>query len=86
VHMPVPRNRSDEAYFAPLKDLKLPAGTKLAIGLVHLTDGVEGTRARMAVADKFAKDYLLATECGLGRRPPETIPKLLEIHRQAAAS
>jgi hypothetical protein len=83
VHMPVPRNRSDDDYFAPLKDLKLPQGTKLALGLVHYTDGVEGTRKRMAVADRYIGDYLIATECGLGRRPPETIPALLDIHRQA---
>jgi hypothetical protein len=84
VHMPVPRNRADDAYFAPLSGLKLPAGAKLALGLVHYTDGVDGTRRRMAAADRYLGDYLLATECGLGRRPPETIPALLDIHRQAA--
>lgn len=84
IHMPVPRNRSDDAYFEPLKGLKLRTETKLALGLVHYTDGVEGTRRRMAVADKYAKDYMIATECGLGRRDPGTIPKLLEIHAEAA--
>ena len=50
---------------------------------MHYTDGVEGTRKRMAVADRYVKDYLIATECGPGRRPPETIPALLDIHREA---
>src|SRR5205085_2924146 len=27
IHMPVPRNRADDAYFAPLKGLKLKPGT-----------------------------------------------------------
>jgi hypothetical protein len=84
VHMPVPRNRADDDYFAPLGTLRLPAETRLALGLVHYTDGVEGTRRRMAAADRYRSDYLLATECGLGRRPPETIRPLLDIHVEAA--
>lgn len=83
VHMPVPRNRTDDAYFTPLKDLKLPKESKLALGLVHLTDGVEGTLRRMETADRYVQDYMLATECGLGRRPAETIPELLDIHGKA---
>jgi len=27
----------------------------------------------------------VATECGLGRRPPETIPQLLRIHAEVSA-
>ena len=41
-HMPVPRERSDDAYFEPLRGLKLKAGCELFIGLVHLTDGLDG--------------------------------------------
>lgn len=84
IHMPVPRNRSDDGYFEPLKGLKLRPETKLALGLVHYTDGIEGTRRRMATADKYAKDYMIGTECGFGRRDPATLPKLLEIHAEAA--
>ena len=43
IHMPVPRNRADDAYFAPLQRLKLRPETELCLGLVHYTDGVEGT-------------------------------------------
>jgi hypothetical protein len=85
VHMPVPRDRSDEAYFAPLRDLRLKPGTELCLGLVHYTDGLEGTRRRLATAEKFVKDFSIATECGFGRRDPATIPELLRIHVQAAA-
>jgi hypothetical protein len=84
VHMPVPRDRPDEAYFAPLRQLKLTPETQLCLGLVHHTDGVDGTRRRMATADKFVRDYSIATECGFGRRDPATIPELLRIHAQAA--
>ena len=80
LHMPVPRERSDEAYFRPLRDLRLQPETECYLGLVHLTDGVDGTRARIAAAQTVAADFGVATECGFGRRPPETIPELLDIH------
>ena len=84
IHMPVPRDRSDDAYFAPLKNLKLRPETTLALGLVHHTDGLEGTARRMATARKYAANFAIGTECGFGRRRPETIPELLRIHAEAA--
>jgi hypothetical protein len=84
IHMPVPRNRNDEAYFAPLRALELRPETELCLGLVHHTDGVAGTRRRIATAEKFARDFSIATECGFGRRRPETIPELLRIHAEVA--
>ena len=84
VHMPVPRDRSDDTYFAPLADLRLRPETELCLGLVHHTDGVEGTRRRLATARKHARAFSIATECGFGRRKPETIPELLRIHVAAA--
>ncbi len=86
ISMPVPRNRSDEAYFAPLKNLQLHPETELYLGLVHYTDGVEGTRRRIEAAQRVVADFGVATECGLGRRPAETIPDLLRIHREVAES
>jgi hypothetical protein len=85
IHMPVPRNRADDAYFAPLKNLKLKPQTKLCLGLVHHTDSVAGTRKRLAAAEKVVKDFSIGTECGFGRRKPETIPELLRIHAEVAA-
>ena len=84
VHMPVPRDRSDDAYFAPLKKLELRPETKLVLGLVHHTDGLDGTQRRMATARNYAKDFAIGTECGFGRRDPATIPELLRIHAAAA--
>ena len=80
LHMPVPRSRDDDAYYAPLRELRLKPETKLYLGLIHLSDGVEGTRRRMSTAAKFASDFGVATECGFGRRPPNTISDLLAIH------
>ncbi len=80
LHMPVPRDRDDEAYYQPLVGLHLRPETKLYLGLIHLTDGLEGTRRRMAVAANFTKDFGVATECGFGRRPPQTIADLLQLH------
>jgi hypothetical protein len=85
IHMPVPRNRTDDAYFAPLRHLTLHPETELYLGLVHFTDGVEGTRRRIAAAQKVVTDFGVATECGMGRRNAETIPELLRIHSQVAA-
>ncbi len=80
LHMPVPRSRRDDAYYAPLRDLRLRQHTKLYLGLIHLSDGVEGTRRRMSTAAKFVSDFGAATECGFGRRPPDSIADLLAIH------
>jgi hypothetical protein len=52
IHMPVPRDRSDEGYFAPLERLRLDPATKLILGLIHYTDGIEGTRRRLQTASK----------------------------------
>jgi hypothetical protein len=84
IHMPVPRDRADDAYFRPLSRLKLDPGTRLCLGLVHYSDGVEGTRKRLAAAEKHVRDFSIATECGFGRRDPDTIPELLRIHAEAA--
>ena len=85
IHMPVPRNRTDEAYFRPLSRLKLDPATRLCLGLVHYTDGVEGTRRRIAAAENFVQDFGIGTECGFGRRDPKTIAELLRIHAETAA-
>jgi hypothetical protein len=84
IHMPVPRDRSDDAYFEPLRRLKLAPATQLCLGLVHHTDGLAGTRRRLATAEKYVQNFAIATECGFGRRPVETIPELLRIHAAAA--
>ena len=82
---PDARDRQDDAYFAPLARLALRPGTQICLGLVHHTDGIAGTRARLETARRHLPDFLVGTECGFGRRPTETIPELLRIHAEAAA-
>lgn len=86
VHMPVPRDRHDAAYVAPLRDLRLPPSTRLYLGLVHYTDGVAGTRRRMVTAMAAYPEFGIATECGLGRRRGQDIMTLLRIHAEVAAA
>ena len=85
IHLPVPRERTDEGYFAPLAELRLRPETELYLGLVHRTDGVAGSARRMAAARRFVGDFGIATACGWGRRAPATIPELLELHRALSA-
>src|SRR5262249_5404239 len=84
IHMPVPRDRDDDDYYEPLARLRLDPETELSLGLVHFTDGAVGTRKRLATAERHAKAFSIATECGFGRRDPKTIPELLRIHAEIA--
>jgi hypothetical protein len=80
LHLPVPADRSDEAYFAPLRDLRLPHETQLYLGLIHHDDEA-GDRARLAAARKVVPRFGIATECGWGRTDPARVPGLLAAHR-----
>jgi hypothetical protein len=85
IHLPVPADRSDRAYFEPLKDLKRGPRTEVYLGLVHAADGVEGTLRRMRAAREFIADFGIATECGISRaRTQETVRALLQVHAAAA--
>ena len=84
IHMPVPRDRVDAAYFEPLAALRVPDSTALYLGLVHETGGEEGTRRRIATAAEFVPRFGVATECGFGRRDPATIPDLMDQHAAVA--
>src|SRR5215470_7085931 len=82
LHVPVPRARTDDAYYAPLRELRLRPETELYLGVVHYTDGVEGTARRIEAARRFISGFGIATECGWGRRAPSTLAELLRIHRE----
>lgn len=78
IHMPVPRDRNDAAYFEPLKALDL-RGARLYLGLVHANDE-KGTRAKIhAARSVYRGDLGVATECGMGRTPPEELDSILTI-------
>ena len=86
VHLPVPPDRRDQAYFLPLTHLDLPDETELYLGLIHMSDGEEGARKRIKAARSVIDGFGVATECGFGRRPPESIPDLMRIHTGVAES
>ena len=85
IHVPVPIDRDDDAYFAPLQALEIAPQTELYIGLIHYDDGLDGARRRIATARRHREGFGIATECGFGRRAPETISPLLRLHADVAA-
>jgi len=58
-----------QADYDMLRSLKLGAGTKLYLGLINLSDGLDGAKRRMAMAGKSVADFGVAMFCGLGRAP-----------------
>ncbi|MGF3057119.1 hypothetical protein [Microbacterium sp. YY-01] len=85
LHLPVPIDRDDDAYFAPLDDLALTTGTELYLGLVHREDGVAGAQRRITAALPHAAEFGVATECGIGRAPEGTTEGILRTHAEVAA-
>jgi len=82
-HLPVPKGRTDDAYFAPLEKLKLPPGTALYLGLIHHNDA-EGDAKRLAAARRHVRVDGIGTECGMARGEPSRLPALLAAHARAA--
>jgi methionine synthase II (cobalamin-independent) len=83
-HLPVPIERDDTEFFAPLADVDIPASTELYLGLLHHEDGVEGASRRISAASSAVARFGVATECGFGRGPSERTPELLELHSAVA--
>ncbi|KAF2233327.1 hypothetical protein EV356DRAFT_448418 [Viridothelium virens] len=82
-HMPVPKDRTDYAYFEPLKQLRI-GYARLFLGVVHAHDEA-GTEQRIKSAQKVCTDFGIATECGLGRTPNEDLESILEISKKLSA-
>jgi hypothetical protein len=83
LHLPVPRERDDAAYFTPLRALRRPTPMRLYLGLIHHGDG-EGDRRRIDAARAVVGDgFGVATECGWGRGDPARLDGLLESHLRA---
>ena len=82
LHMPVPKDRTDAAYFKPLADLRGYDETQLYLGLIHHADRA-GDQARMRAARAVVPSFGVASECGWGRTDPQRVPSLLESHRLA---
>jgi len=75
MHIPV-LDRSDDAFFAPLQNLRL-AGAKVHLGMVH---NMERFPQRLATARKHLADFGVGAYCGFGRLPPAELPRVLQEH------
>ncbi|KAI8630410.1 hypothetical protein F5Y19DRAFT_463837 [Xylariaceae sp. FL1651] len=76
IHMPVPKERTDSAYFSPLTRLRLDSsGSKNP----HIYLGVKRIETAQA---NVPFPFGVATECGLGRTPPEEIDSILRICKE----
>ncbi|MEQ8696998.1 MAG: hypothetical protein RLT05_10620 [Bauldia litoralis] len=84
VHMPIPRDWKDSSDYAALEQFDLPERTQMFLGLLHMTDGVEGAKARIAAAREHRRSFGVSTSCGLGRRDPAILGGLLSLHAEAA--
>jgi hypothetical protein len=85
IHLPVPKDRLDVNYLAPLRKLKLRMeddmddAPRLYLGLVHAND-LAGTQQRIDVARTAVPfSFGVSTECGLGRTPSHEIDSVLQI-------
>lgn len=84
IHLPVPADRDDTAYFTALGGLQLPQTTDLYLGLVHASDP-DGTARRIAAAANTIQHFGVATECGMGRTPREEVEGLFALHANVAS-
>jgi len=84
-HLPVPKGRTDDAFFAPMHRMELPAETELYLGLIH-HDDTAGDDARLAAARKYVRVDGVATVCGRGRGDPARVDALLESHARVATA
>lgn len=83
LHLPVPIDRDDDAYFAPLRDLA-QSEAELYLGLLHIQDGIAGAVKRAAAARRHVPSFGISAECGLGRWNADAVPAWLKLHRDAA--
>lgn len=81
-HFPVPRARSDDAYFEPFADLDVGEQTERYFGLIHYDDA-RGDAARLATALRHTRLDGIATECGMARGDPTRLESLLAAHVRA---
>jgi hypothetical protein len=78
----------DRSDYANLERLKLGQETKLFLGLIHRSDGLEGSCRRVEAAAEFRSDFGVAHFCGLFpifAGDPGRLEELLDLHRQVAS-
>lgn len=82
-HLPVMKSRTDEAFFAPMRNLHIAADTQLYLGLIHHND-TAGDDARLAAARKATRVDGVGTECGWARGDPTRVESFMAAHARLA--
>jgi hypothetical protein len=92
----VPQSRRDDAFFAPLAELRVGPETELDFALVpyYPDDQAPGTTdeqtrlidAHLASSPAGAREWGISTECGMGRVQESDVPRLLDVHREILAA
>jgi hypothetical protein len=88
IHLPT-LGSSDDAFFAPLRDLAA-GDARVYLGAVHHMHGAAGLRGQLEAARRYLPDFGIAAPCGFGRVPErpgrfltetgsEVLPDFLEI-------
>ena len=80
IHIPLARERTDAAYVAPLRELRLHPETELYLGAIHPGESSGDTSSRIALAHAVVMEFGLATPCGWGRLPPAFVDDLVAAH------
>lgn len=86
LHIPVPLVVTDESFFVPLRRLTVRPEARLCLGLIHLSDGVDGAMRRIALARKSFPEFALAARSGFAAREPAVIANFLKLHADVASA
>lgn len=83
-HLPVPISRTDDAFYAPLTNIRISSSTEVFLGLLHIKDGKAGAKQRIEAARKYLPEFGVGTECGIARaRKPGLVLQILQLHADA---
>jgi hypothetical protein len=84
LHMPVQLADLRDDFYAPLEQLEI-GNARPYLGLVDLSDGVQGALRRIEVARRHLVSFGVGTPCGWGRRPlSQRVQDLLDLNRDVA--
>ena len=83
-HIPVPKDRTDDAYYAPLEGLEAADRHQALSRTAASRRRRRRQDAHRGGARHVVDDFGLSAECGWGRTQPGRLPGLLKGHRIAA--
>ncbi len=70
---------TDRIFYEPLRDLRLPIGTRFAAGFAHESQSLaDQLTIRAIVEDHIQREAVMSAACGLGRRSEEAGRAVLE--------